>query len=220
MIEIKKIILSRHRVFLHSLLFVFTLANGSAFGSELLGFYHKEKKDPSVEDVIRNLRGVDIDARKQALKDCYRLGKDAALAVDALEEILISRELRIETLHALGQLGVSALPALKTITAQLADENPAIRDAAERVLTRIGPGALDALTPYLSKNHLTRTRLSALNVAVFLGKSAAELRPILNAMLQDEDERIRRATATAVRFIFPDEHPFMTPLAAQKTPEK
>lgn len=98
---------------------------------------------PSVEELIQQLKSNDLRTRVQAIRALEKRKAGSPAVVQALADALNDGDLyvRRDAALALGQIGPAARAAVPSLQASLRDKEGSVRDAAARALKKIDPGA-------------------------------------------------------------------------------
>jgi HEAT repeat protein len=141
-----------------------------------------------VADLVKQLKGGEVDARRNAARALGESGPDAKDAVPGLTDALKDGDMYVRRFAArsLGQIGPaakSAVPALSAIVRKGGDKKEVI-DAATDAIGKIGGGAnsVDALAATLRDS--TRDPESRRLAAEALGKLGSAAKPAIPALLE------------------------------------
>jgi hypothetical protein len=126
----------------------------------------------------------------------------ADVAVEQLIQGLSDREATVRLVAAtrLRLFGKSAAPAAQTLTAALADSDPAVRDAIAESLISIGAPAVEPLAGMLNSPSAD-ARKYALACLAKIGTPAKAAIPAIEKCRQDADEQIRKLAEAALKQI-------------------
>ncbi len=152
----------------------------------------KSKNWQKGQELAKQLKDGDLDARRDAAHELARLGKDATAALRELIKALEDRDKQvwIEATQALAHLGPGAEPAIEALLvhADSGDEQRRYRTAY--ALGSVGVAAVSKLEEKL--NHGSdEVREVAVQALGWIGPPAADAIPAIVKRLGDKDELVR-----------------------------
>jgi HEAT repeat protein len=147
-----------------------------------------------------------------AAKELSRYRAAAAPAVPDLVTLLKDQrqtsEARWNAARTLAKIGPDAVGGLDALIESLDDEEWIIREHSAEAIGDLGEGAaakaVPALTAMLS-DPVARVRRDAVRSLGYFGTLSRGAVPEIKKLLDDEDEKVRKAAATALMSINPDE---------------
>lgn len=145
-------------------------------------------------------RVIAEELRQLSTEALAGIGPDAFAATPALMRSLLDPHatMRRKSAEALAAFGTAAEIAIPHLLESMAfDETPAVRDAAETALGRMGQAAVDAVLPLLTDRE-AELRYRAVRVLQAANLSTPRTLDALRERLQDEDARVRLCAAAAV----------------------
>jgi HEAT repeat protein len=92
---------------------------------------------PAIGDLLATLEDADNEVRLAAASAVGRIGRPAIAPLVALAKDRKPSAVRVLAIHALGEMGTTALPALGDIQALMNDPDPHVRRAAEVAALRV-----------------------------------------------------------------------------------
>jgi HEAT repeat protein len=141
------------------------------------------------------LKHKDVSVRQNAANLLAEIGPAGASSVPALIESLKDYKTSYRSVLALGNMGAAAkeaVPAMLHAVLRIDD----VDDAAKSI-ANIGSSAVPALIDGL-KDSNSRSRWIAATALGYLGGSAQEAVPALNAVLSDKDSSLKKAATEAL----------------------
>ncbi len=162
--------------------------------------------EASVEELIEALQTPGL--RFWAIKELEKKGPQAKPAVPALAQLLEDDGYNWLAAPALGAIGPDAAPAIPALVEAIRRErgkrsgtggdNPSMLSwLAGQALTKIGPAAIPDLIALLA--HEDRyVRMTAVSALGGMDPQAQDAVPVLNDVLNDEDETVRQRARTAI----------------------
>jgi HEAT repeat protein len=168
--------------------------------------------------LLKSLKSARGSIRRQAIQSLSRCPLEPPIALRQFTKALSDPEpgVRRAAVPALGQLGLSAVPALLSA---LADSDPLVRREAVWALGRLGPPAAEAV-PALMKSLEDpdgKVRLGAARALGLMGPAAAPATPGLIQVLHDTSHLLPRMAAWALSHIGPAAVPALA--AALESPD-
>lgn len=164
--------------------------------------------------VVRDFRQP-LATRVEAARTIEKLGARASAAVPDLVAVLDrlrgaeQEPLQEAVIEALGQIGAAAkvaLPSFAKAAARTADIDLAIKRSTELILVASDSQIIDVLMQQLLSRDAS-TRLRAAKALADIGPGARIAVPLLNALLTDPDNDVRRTAIVAFRLIQPNVKP-------------
>ncbi len=162
-----------------------------------------------VDELVKQLKNGDNDARRAAAKSLGEGGAQSKAAVPALIEALKDRDMFVRRFaaQALGEIGPDAGSAVRALTAALNDSRKEVQNAAAHSLGKVGTSGMETLIGVLGDHDKDpSTRRQAIDSLVKLGNAAHAAVPALTDVVKEntgkgkkkvapEDLRIEAATA-------------------------
>ncbi len=162
-----------------------------------------------VDELVKQLKNGDNDARRAAAKSLGEGGAQSKAAVPALIDALKDRDtfVRRFAAQALGEIGPYAGSAVRALTAALNDSRKEVQNAAAHSLGKVGTSGMETLIGVLGDHEKdASTRRQAIDSLVKMGNVAHAAVPALTDMVKEntgknkkkvapEDLRIEAATA-------------------------
>ena len=142
-----------------------------------------------MDELIKQLRSGDNDARRAAARALGEGGAEAKTAVPALITALKDRDtfVRRFSAQALGAIGPDAQSAVRPLTAALNDPKNEVRGAAVSALGKLGPSGVETLIDVAGDNRKDGTvRRQAVHVLGDLGSAAHAAVPALTELLKEK----------------------------------
>jgi HEAT repeat protein len=142
-----------------------------------------------MDELIKQLRSGDNDARRAAARALGEGGAEAKTAVPALITALKDRDtfVRRFSAQALGAIGPDAQSAVRSLTAALNDPKNEVRGAAVSALGKLGPSGVETLIDVVRDNRKDVTvRRQAVHVLGDLGSAAHAAVPALTELLKEK----------------------------------
>jgi HEAT repeat protein len=162
------------------------------------------RKGGAVPLLVKALADRDEATRARAAECLAALGPGASEAVPALVAALTdeSPAVRRAAAFAAGKLGSKSVVPL--LIEAITDRDEAARSQAAECLAALGPGASEAVPALVAalKHPDRKVRSSAAWVLGQIGPETA-IEPLLQALNDDPDKWVRRASASSLKFVEP-----------------
>jgi HEAT repeat protein len=142
-----------------------------------------------MDELIKQLRSGDNDARRAAARALGEGGAEAKTAVPALITALKDRDtfVRRFSAQALGAIGPDAQSAVRPLAAALNDPKNEVRGAAVIALGKLGPSGVETLIDVAGDNRKdVAVRRQAVHVLGDLGSAAHAAVPVLTELLKEK----------------------------------
>jgi HEAT repeat protein len=145
-------------------------------------------KAADIDELVKQLKSSDNDARRAAAKALAEAGAEAKSAVDALTKALKDNDLFVRRFaaQALGQVGPDAKAAAPALAAVLKDnkEKKEVQEAAATALGKIGKPGVSALSAAVKDAKMELlVRKAAANALGEIGPDARDALPALTGTL-------------------------------------
>lgn len=151
-----------------------------------------------VEELVKQLRNGDSDARRAAAKSLAEGGVESRAAVPALIQALKDRDtfVRRFSAQALGEIGPEARAAVPALANALEDPKKIVQSAAAHALGKVGPSGVETLIGLVrDDNKDTNARRQAIGSLSNLGPAGHAAVPVLTELLSESPGKNKKKAA-------------------------
>jgi HEAT repeat protein len=151
-----------------------------------------------VNDLIKQLKTGDNDARRQAARELAKGGPESKEAVPALIKALKDQDafVRRFAAQALGEIGPDARSAASALVTTLDDPRKEVQSAAASALSKLGPAGVDALITLLKDDGKeVALRRQAIDSLGSLGSPAHSAVPALTDLVKGKTAKGKQKMA-------------------------
>jgi HEAT repeat protein len=163
--------------------------------------YMSKRTNKAIPSLGKAVLDSEVDVRQEAAATLGRLGSKAAPAVPQLAKGLQQNRdwwnVRKAIIEALGDIGPAAADAIPNLVEMMQDKDDDVRKAALNAIRKIGPSAVQALSEALPASTWW-AKAEILKMLETFGSKAKAALPALIALLNDNDQDVRRRAAMII----------------------